>query len=176
VESYEYSISTDFPVKQVSISRLSYEIKQSAIVTVLGWIDTVGDTCFVRFQTSLTIDEKSILDVLVATHSGKNLPSPLFRGVWSIVNRTHTDNPYSTYIWEYVSCDATEDVMTISLPQANSLVTGGLVIIKKIDSTANTVTVVAYGSDLIEGSSNKVLSTQWETLQLICNGSGWGVL
>jgi hypothetical protein len=67
---------------------------------------------------------------------------------------------------------------TITLPAADAL--GGRPIrfeIKKIDSSANAVTVQRAGSDTIEGATSVTLSSQWASTTLVSDGvSGWVVL
>ena len=71
--------------------------------------------------------------------------------------------------------DATSSGITISLPTAASS-TGRLYAIKKIDSSANTVTIDANSSETIDGAVTKTLSAQWETVTLQCDGSAWFVV
>lgn len=72
---YTYSISTDFPNHVVDTSRLLTEVRASAIVTVCDYINTSGDDCDVWFKSSLTTEDKTALDGLVAAHSGASLPA-----------------------------------------------------------------------------------------------------
>lgn len=73
--SYEYTISTDFPNGKVDPSRLGAEIRASAIVTALEGSQTSGDTCTIIFKADLSAGDKTILDGIVAAHSGEPLPS-----------------------------------------------------------------------------------------------------
>jgi len=61
---------------------------------------------------------------------------------------------------------------TINLPAAASHF-GRMYTIRKIDSTGNTVTVDANASETIDGDTVRVLSSQWETLQIISDGAKW---
>lgn len=72
--TYTYSISTDFPNHAVSSDRLTVEIRESAIVTALDCINTIGDACQIVFKADLSSGDESILDGLVAVHSGEPLP------------------------------------------------------------------------------------------------------
>jgi hypothetical protein len=66
---------------------------------------------------------------------------------------------------------------TVTLPAATTA-SGMIVFIKRVDGTAtHTVTVSANTGDTIEGKSSKVLSKQFDSLQLISNGANeWFVL
>jgi hypothetical protein len=68
---YTYSISTDFPNEKVSVSRLTSEIQTSAIITALSSINTNGDDCDIWFKDALSGGDETILDNLVAAHSGE---------------------------------------------------------------------------------------------------------
>ena len=73
--TYDYSISKDFPNHAVAPDRLTQEIRQSAIITALDHMDTANDTCSIQFKDSLSDTDKSILDGIVAVHSGEPLPT-----------------------------------------------------------------------------------------------------
>ncbi len=72
---YTYSISEDFPEEKVSSDRLSQEIQESSILTILGHINTEGDNCEIWFDSALEPSEVTTLDGIVAVHSG--IPEPL---------------------------------------------------------------------------------------------------
>ena len=74
-----------------------------------------------------------------------------------------------------IRCD--DDVagsgIIVTLPAASTSA-GALYIIKKLGSTAN-ITIQAAGSDLIDGASTAVLTTQYESVDIFCHGNGWDV-
>ena len=77
---YTYSISTDFPNHKVDPSRLQAEIRASAIVTAQDYISTSGDACDVYFKADLSVGDKTLLDGIVAAHSGEPLdPVPEYK-------------------------------------------------------------------------------------------------
>jgi hypothetical protein len=69
-----------------------------------------------------------------------------------------------------VLVDATAALRTVTLPNANIL---QKYTIKKIDSSANTVVITPQVGNTVEGNATKVLSTQYETVNLISNGTTW---
>ncbi len=74
---YTYSISTDFPNAMVMIGLLTSEVESSAIATTLSNIGTNGDDCTLTFSAALSAGDVTILDGLVAAHSGvKPLAAP----------------------------------------------------------------------------------------------------
>ena len=74
---YTYSISGDFPNAKVCPDRLRDEIRASAIVTALQSILTSGDDCDIWFKDALSAGDVTILDGIVAAHSGAALPSTI---------------------------------------------------------------------------------------------------
>ena len=74
---YTYSISSDFPNGEVCSERLIQEIQESPVVTSLdyvsGPVNTSGDACDVWFLLELSAGDKTILDAIVANHSGEPL-------------------------------------------------------------------------------------------------------
>jgi len=65
--------------------------------------------------------------------------------------------------------------VTVSLPPAVN-VKGLHWWIKKVDGSANAVTVAASGSDLIDGAASVATTTPYTVLRLLSHGSGWDLL
>jgi len=63
--------------------------------------------------------------------------------------------------------------ITVKLPAP---VTGKLVIVKKVDSAAGTVTVSRNNTDTIDGATSKILYYQYETLSFVSDGTNWFVV
>lgn len=76
-ESYNYSVSADFPNGQVNPSVLSAEILDSSITTALLGINLNGDDCEIAFEGPLSPTEQSTLDVVVSNHQGEQTTSDL---------------------------------------------------------------------------------------------------
>lgn len=70
---YTYSIATDFPHAKVATSRLTQEIQTASLSIALDYINTSGDDCDIWFRDELTGGDQTILDGLVAAHSGAPL-------------------------------------------------------------------------------------------------------
>jgi len=75
-QNYDYTIATAFPNAAVDSSRLTQEIQASAIVTALDYISTASGTCSIWFKAALSSGDETILDGLVAAHSGESLAQP----------------------------------------------------------------------------------------------------
>jgi len=65
--------------------------------------------------------------------------------------------------------DATAGAITITLPAASGR-SGQVYIIKKIDSSANTVTVDANASETIDGALTYSLASQYDVVRIVCDG------
>lgn len=70
---------------------------------------------------------------------------------------------------------ASGGAVTITLPTAASA-NGVVFYVKKTDASANAVTIKAAGSELIDGTNTKVLSTQYTSVQFYSNGTAWFIL
>jgi hypothetical protein len=60
-----------FPVEP---TRLEQEIRSSAIVTALNYIETVGDQLSIHFKATLSNSDEAILNEIVSAHNGAPLP------------------------------------------------------------------------------------------------------
>lgn len=84
-------------------------------------------------------------------------------------NYTATSNDYT------IVCNATSGNITITLPAAASN-TGKIYNIKKVDVSANTVTIDATASETIDGVTTKVISVQFVSVQIQSDGTQWWIL
>jgi len=73
---------------------------------------------------------------------------------------------------DVVDVDASGAARTITLPTASGI-NGRVYLIRKLDSSANTVTIDGYSSETINGAATKVLSTQYATAEIISDGANW---
>ena len=73
-----------------------------------------------------------------------------------------------------ILCDATGGAFTVTLKPAAEC-TQKLVVIKKIDNTA-TVTVDGDGSETIDGATTYSLSSQYQAVRLMSDGTKWHVV
>jgi hypothetical protein len=82
--------------------------------------------------------------------------------------------------------DATAGEFTITLPAVVSNLAGPsgninrslgrILVIKKIDVSANAVTIDGNASETIDGATTLDLTTQWQSVTLQCNGTAWFVI
>lgn len=71
--------------------------------------------------------------------------------------------------------DASGGARVVDLPAA-STANEVMLVVKKIDSSGNTVTIDGNSGETIDGATTLVLSAQWSTAIIICNGTSWFVL
>jgi hypothetical protein len=90
------------------------------------------------------------------------------------ISITHVASNYSMSVHDrIVLCDATDQAIAVTLPAA-VLVPGETVKLIKVDDSANAVSVVPFGGDLIEGADSKSLASQFSKLVIFSDGaSGW---
>ena len=76
---------------------------------------------------------------------------------------------------QFVNVDASSANSVGTLPPASTSL-GRSLTVKKVDATANTVTVDGNGSDLIDGAFTKVITVQYEAYTFVCDGSSWSIV
>jgi hypothetical protein len=90
--------------------------------------------------------------------------------------RTVTDAVVAATISDKtILADATTAPIIVNLPVAASTV-GQIITVKKIDATANVVTLDPNGGELLDGGATRAISTQWSSLTIQCNGTAWFIL
>lgn len=105
------------------------------------------------------------------TLSAKNLTTPLFNG-YRVTVTTQTSAYTATAIVSTILCNATTAAFTVTLPTAVG--NSGLEYkIKKIDSSANAVTVGTTSSQTIDGVTTYSLPAQWNWVVLQSDGANW---
>lgn len=92
--------------------------------------------------------------------------------LWTVQAKVFGDSPYTAATGELVSYNATGGNSTVNLPAASGN-SGKAIVVKKTDSSANTVTVDGNASETIDGANTFVLNAQWDSLHIVCDGSNW---
>ena len=86
---------------------------------------------------------------------------------------TYTESNTSGYVISLT--DATSGNIVANLPSASSS-TGFVYTVKKINSNSNIITVTANGSDKIDGNSTATLTTQYQSITIVSNGTNWSII
>jgi len=71
-----------------------------------------------------------------------------------------------------IRCDASAGALTISLPTASGI-TGKAYLIKKVDSSANAITIDPYGTETIDGAATVTLASQYDSVIVVSDGTNW---
>jgi hypothetical protein len=72
-----------------------------------------------------------------------------------------------------ILCNCASNAITVNLPAAAQ---GKFYFIKKIDATANAVTIDGNGGETIDGAATQTLSYQWSAAMVVSDGSNWYIL
>lgn len=76
---------------------------------------------------------------------------------------------------DVVFVSAASGAVTITLPGAGPT-EGRTMTVKKIDASANAVTIDGAGSETIDGAATKSLATQYKAYTLLSNGTAWSII
>lgn len=104
-------------------------------------------------------------DSQVVTESNTTIIDGKLQWRYVDVTTTHTASDR-----EFVLADATSAAFTVTLP---TLASDLWVNIKKVDATANAITITAGASGFIDGAATQTLNSQYEAVDLYCDGSNW---
>ena len=100
--------------------------------------------------------------------------SELHTAINSVSNYGSSTMAYTTtqtrFLWKLTSTGN----QTVNLPTAIGI-EGRMFVFYKVASTG-TVTIDAFGSETIDGASTYTLTTQYETVTIISDGSNWLVI
>lgn len=99
-------------------------------------------------------------------------------GIIQQVNKVAVTDPTTPYVpvnGDVVIWDCTAENKVLNLPQA-SLSPSYEVNVKKIDATANILTVNPNGVETIDGDTSLILNTQNESVTIFSNGVNWFII
>lgn len=149
---------------------------------------TAGDMLYYSSGTTLSKLAKGTANQIVGMNNGATAPEYKTVTAGYGVSVTHAANSITiaqnasvtTKTGAYTAtssdkvllCDATSAGFTITLPAAASS-SGVTLTIKKIDSSANAITVDGDSTELIDGSQTIAISFQHQSVDLVCNGTAW---
>lgn len=104
------------------------------------------------------------------TLTGKTLTTPTIVMPYASKTTTYTITTADSYL----TADATGGAFTITLPTA--AVAGYLYTIKKIDSSANAVTIGTTSAQTIDGQTTYLLTCQFAYVQVVSDGANWRIV
>jgi hypothetical protein len=105
----------------------------------------------------------------------RRISTALSAGFTTLLVRTVTATSTVTASDEVIIVDATAGAVTIALPPV-LLNRGRHIRVKKIDATANAVTLNGYDTETIDGSLTLATTTQYARFELVAGTSEWHVL
>lgn len=82
------------------------------------------------------------------------------------VDSTYAVDVYDTHVFGATAGGA----FTATLPLASLAGKGKEIVFKKIDASANDMTVARSGADTIDGATSRVLGAQYDYLRLVSDG------
>lgn len=181
---YGYVSSDDLTVykNNTAMSTSDWSLYDSDTVEISG---TLVDNDIVRIQRRSTItsaevdwaDGAQITENDLDTNTNQllylsqELQDQMDRVDWKDITASYTVVDGD----RVVLADATSGAITLTLPLASQSRGMPLKVIKT-DSSVNAVTLSGVGAENINGSSTKVLASQYETVEIICDGTEWFVL
>lgn len=77
--------------------------------------------------------------------------------------------------YDLILCDCSAGAITLNLPAAASS-EGFSYAITKTDSGANTVTIDGNGAETVNGETTQVISRQYTSITVVCDGTGWNIV
>lgn len=83
---------------------------------------------------------------------------------------------YTAQVFDHtIRVDATAAAVTVTLPPA-SLCTGKVYVVKKIDASANAVSIDGDAAETVDGSATKSTTTQYAGWVIQSNAVGWDII
>ena len=83
----------------------------------------------------------------------------------------------------FYTVTATDHTIILDVSSSHNLIllpaadyTGGIVVIKRIDASANITTIFPDGSETIDGLASYGISTQYESITIQSDGSNWHII
>ena len=157
-------------------STLSVDGTSNRIDTSSGTVDIastyVGQTSITTVGTITSGTWNGNIIPISAGGSGSNTPGGALNNFTTVDTLTTSDTLND--IDRVVFMDATSGALTLALPSASGTFE---FVIKKIDSSVNTITINADPGDLIDGSATYVLNTQYQYVRITTDeGTNWFVI
>jgi hypothetical protein len=146
---------------------------------VVGNLDMTKVIPNVRVRPGLRVKQNNEVYVKVLNSNTNNLCIDLVKNSFSsdlILSYLSITSTTTLQIYDCVIfANSTSGAITINLPDASKC-SGKIYIFKKIDNTANAITVVPYGSQLIDGIANMAISTTYPKRWIISDGANWWII
>jgi hypothetical protein len=144
---------------------------------LIGTANASKSVVFMTGGTTQSTNERMRIDGNGNVGIGTNNPTSTLQvagsQALSIVTKTAT---YTATASDYtIICNNTGGAITINLPAAAGC-SGRVYVIKKISGLFLNVTIDGNGSETIDGSTTRVLTSQNESVMIQSNGTSWYIL
>lgn len=173
----------------LDVSYDTFWLSGNSTITLPLAINTQGRVfwCHVIGNNVITIDpsgSETIDNVATLTLKGKHKSIGLmtqYGSDWSTIGyvndqvATATTNSTIAYPARVVLANANAGSITLTLPLAANYGERYLTI-KKVDTSANTVTIDGNGAETIDGVNTYVLNLPNQVVELSCNGTSWSLV
>ena len=158
------ALTTATSTARVSISPLSISELTTLLAVNAGSILWVG--AVELFNGMSAIYEDSITDV-------RAFAPDMGRPPLNIVAKTA--NYTATAVDEIINCDASGGSFTITLPTSVGI-SGKRYDVRKSDSSGNTVTIDADGSETINDAATQIITAQYVNVTVVSDGANWIII
>lgn len=129
---------------------------------------TVGGQWIIQLGTATATTKLSI------NGSGSATASKIAQFSGAYVNRSSvSSNTILTNNSDAVLVSAASGAVSITLPSPSN---GKLIYVKKTDSTSNAVNIIPSGVDTIDGNPRYSLLGQYDTVQMVSDGTNWFII
>jgi len=75
-----------------------------------------------------------------------------------------------------ITCDASGGAFTVTLPALSAARTGRVYHIKKIDSSANAITIDGDSAETIDGATTASITTQYDSIMIVAGATEWHII
>lgn len=161
------NLSTSDGAEVINVPRVSNATNNAIVTNVGGNANTL--TC----ESNLKFDGSTLTIAGNISGSGQAQFGSLQVGSLKLNHRTITNTATASATDYYIGTDSTNGPISIRLPSATALSDGQAYVIKDETGMAsnNNVTILASGSQTIDGQNSVVLESPFASLQLYCNGA-----
>lgn len=149
----------------------------AAIIVSTGSYVNRGILQFATSNNDIGATVKVTIDNLGNVGIGTTSPTSTLHNAGSFASpiTTKTADYTATSSDHTILCNKSDGNITITLPAVSGC-SGRIYNIKKIDSSAYTVTIDGNSSETIDGALTQTLTTQYESITIQTDGSAWYII
>lgn len=147
----------------------NYVLAKNDVITFQFRLDGIVGTPLT--DTTIWIDGIMINDAL-----RQDFAVPIYVPAVKSIDSTNVTAITANYTASYedvVLADATTGAITVALPLAKI---NKRVNVKKVDASGNNVTIDGNGAQTIDGTLTKIITTQYDSITMISDGSNWFII